>query len=67
MLYTQLGKDDLEGFLKEAQTIAHLEHPHIVRVTDFGLDGDLPYLVMEYAPTARCAIATHAIARYPFP
>ena len=50
VLYTQLGKDDLEGFLKEAQTIAHLEHPHIVRVTDFGLDGDLPYLVMEYAP-----------------
>lgn len=50
LLYTQLGKDDLEGFLKEAQTIAHLEHPHIVRVTDFGLDGDLPYLVMEYAP-----------------
>ncbi len=50
VLYTQLGKDDLEGFLKEAQTIAHLEHPHIVRVTDFGLDGGLPYLVMEYAP-----------------
>ena len=50
VLYAQLGKDDLEGFLKEAQTIAHLEHPHIVRVTDFGLDGDLPYLVMEYAP-----------------
>ncbi len=50
VLYTQLGKNDLEGFLKEAQTIAHLEHPHIVRVTDFGLDGDLPYLVMEYAP-----------------
>ncbi|MGI9057610.1 MAG: protein kinase domain-containing protein [Ktedonobacteraceae bacterium] len=50
VLYTQLGKDDLEGFLKEAQTIAQLEHPHIVRVTDFGLDGDLPYLVMEYAP-----------------
>src|ERR1700676_4290188 len=50
VLYTQLGKDDLEGFLKEAQTIAHLEHPHIVRVTDFGLDRDLPYLVMEYAP-----------------
>ncbi|HYL42351.1 MAG TPA: serine/threonine-protein kinase, partial [Ktedonobacteraceae bacterium] len=50
LLYTQLGKDDLEGFLKEAQTIAHLEHPHIVRVTDFGLDNNLPYLVMEYAP-----------------
>jgi len=50
LLYTQLGQADMTSFLKEAQTIAHLEHPHIVRVTDFGLDNNLPYLVMEYAP-----------------
>ena len=50
LLYTQLGQADMATFLREAQTIAHLEHPHIVRVTDFGLDNNLPYLVMEYAP-----------------
>ena len=50
LLYTQLGQADMASFLKEAQTIAHLEHPHIVRVTDFGLDNNLPYLIMEYAP-----------------
>ena len=42
---------DMESFLKEAQTIAHLLHPHIVRVMDFGLhEGKIPYLMMEYAP-----------------
>jgi serine/threonine protein kinase len=40
---------DLEGFLTEAQTIAQLVHPHIVRVMDFGVDGATPFLVMDYA------------------
>ena len=42
-------QEDLEGFLKEAQTIAQLVHPHIVRVLEFGLDGETPFLVMDYA------------------
>src|SRR5579859_4271051 len=50
LLHAQLGTNDMTGFLTEAQTIARLRHSHIVRVTDFGTDGDLPYLVMEYAP-----------------
>ncbi len=41
--------DDLESFLTEAQTIAHLGHPNIVRVMDFGVDGETPYLVMDDA------------------
>jgi serine/threonine protein kinase/formylglycine-generating enzyme required for sulfatase activity len=37
-----------ERFLREARTVAALEHPGIVRVTDFGSDDDgTPYLVME--------------------
>ncbi len=43
------NEDDMKGFLQEAQTIAHLIHPNIVRVTDFGVDGETPYLVMDYA------------------
>jgi serine/threonine protein kinase len=27
-----------------------LQHNHIVRVLEFGVEGDTPYLVMEYAP-----------------
>ena len=48
---TVVSPSDMESFLKEAQTIAHLLHPHIVRVMDFGLhEGKIPYLIMDYAP-----------------
>lgn len=50
LLRTQLESEDMTGFLQEAQMIARLQHAHIVRVTDFGMDGDLPYLVMDFAP-----------------
>ena len=49
VLRTQLAKDDIETFRNEARTIARLEHPNIVRVLDFGLEGSTPYLVMGYA------------------
>src|SRR5579884_1066793 len=51
MLQTKIAsEDDLEGFLREARTIAHLEHSHIIRVRDFGVEGQTPFLVMYYAP-----------------
>ena len=51
VLQTRLsGSDDLESFLKEARFIAQLSHPHIVRVLDFGVHEETPFLVMEYAP-----------------
>jgi serine/threonine protein kinase len=50
VLHTQLADKDVDAFLKEAQTIAHLEHPHIVRVLDFDVAGGVPFLVMSYAP-----------------
>jgi serine/threonine protein kinase len=42
--------DDLNSFLQEAQTVARLIHPNIVRVLDFGVHEETPYLVMDYAP-----------------
>ena len=50
VLYTQLAGQDVEQFRQEARTIAHLEHPHIVRLLDFGVEGTTPYLIMSYAP-----------------
>src|SRR6202165_3480802 len=51
ILQTKVENDeDLEGFLKEARTVAHLLHPNIVRVIDFGVDEETPFLVMDYAP-----------------
>ncbi len=50
VLHTQLTGDDTEQFRTEARTIAHLEHPHIVRILDFGVEGKTPFLVMSFAP-----------------
>ncbi len=50
VLHTQLAQDDIEQFRLEAKRIAHLEHPHIVRVLDLGVEGTTPFLVMSYAP-----------------
>jgi serine/threonine protein kinase len=39
-----------EAFRAEAQRLVDLEHPHIVRIFDFGIEAGISYLVMEYAP-----------------
>jgi serine/threonine protein kinase len=50
VLNTHLTSDTMENFLHEARQLSHLEHSHILRVLDFGLAQERPYLVMEYAP-----------------
>lgn len=50
LLSTQLANEDIEVFRNEARMIASLLHPHIVRVLDFGVEGSVPYLVIDYAP-----------------
>lgn len=49
ILRTRLTSEDREKFLTEARTIAHLEHPNIVKVWDYGIENGLPYLVMTRA------------------
>jgi serine/threonine protein kinase len=49
ILQTKVADGELEAFLKEARTIASLVHPHIVRVMDFGVASDTPFLVMDFA------------------
>lgn len=49
LLQMRLAEEEMEGFLIEARTIAHLVHPHIVRVLDFGIEDRTPFLVMDYA------------------
>lgn len=51
VLQTHLFEDEQQQhFLHEARTIAHLNHPHIIQVLDFGVEDQTPFLVMSYAP-----------------
>jgi len=52
IVHAQLVQPDQESFYNEARTIAHLTHPNIVRLLDFGVESsrNIPYLVMDYAP-----------------
>ncbi len=45
-----LSPAETEGFIKEAKTISLLNHPNIVKVLDFGIRDNIPYLVMDYMP-----------------
>jgi len=42
------AKDFAMRFVREAQAVARLNHPNIVQVYDFGEEGDIAYLVMEF-------------------
>jgi serine/threonine protein kinase len=68
VLQTRLSNEsDMESFLNEARTIAHLSHPHIVRVLDFGVDSETPFLVMDYAPNGTLRQRYPKGARLPGP
>src|SRR5712692_9248272 len=50
VLHTLLVRSEAEHFSQEAETIAKLTHPSIVRVFDFDVQEGAPFLVMDYAP-----------------
>ncbi len=50
VLHTHLTGSEAEHFYQEAETIAKLTHPCIVRVFDYDVQDGVPFLVMDYAP-----------------
>ena len=51
VIHEQLVAQDeqfFKRFHREAKVVASLHHPNIVPVFDFGVEGDIPYMVMEY-------------------
>jgi serine/threonine protein kinase len=55
------------GFLAEARTLVRLAHPHIIRVLDYGVQDQAPFLVMEYAPGGTLRKRHPAGERLPLP
>ncbi len=49
ILRARLSQDTLGDFLNEARAF-RLEHPNIMRIRDFGVDNEIPFLVMDYVP-----------------
>jgi serine/threonine protein kinase len=50
ILHARLSAQEQVLFLREAQIIAPLEHRNIVSLMDYGVEGTIPFLVMNYAP-----------------
>jgi peptide/nickel transport system substrate-binding protein len=50
VLHAHLSDTEAEHFQQEAETIATLAHPGIIRVLDFDVQDGVPFLVIDYAP-----------------
>ena len=50
ILHTQLNDNEIQQFLAQTSLLSQLLHPHIVRILDYGIEQNAPYLVMDYAP-----------------
>jgi serine/threonine protein kinase len=50
VLHARLAEDAMDMFRTEARTLAHLVHPSIVRILDFGVADKIRFLVMDFAP-----------------
>ena len=51
VLQARLTAENLKEFINEASTTFRLQHPHIVRLLDFGIGpAYTPFLAMAYAP-----------------
>jgi predicted ATPase/serine/threonine protein kinase/DNA-binding CsgD family transcriptional regulator len=49
VLHAHLTQAEAEHFYQEAETIAKLTYPSIVRILDFDVQDGVPFLVMDYA------------------
>ncbi len=66
LLNTLLTDQQQDAFLKEAQMLVQLSHSHIVRVLDFAVQDDVPFLVMEYASNGTLRQCHPRGSRLPF-
>jgi serine/threonine protein kinase len=67
VLHAYLSGKEAEHFHQEAETIAKLAYPSIVRVLDFDVQDGVPFLVMDYAPNGSLRRRHAAGEVVPFP
>jgi len=56
----------VERFRREAETLAALEHPHIVRLVDYGVDVERAFLVMEFVEGMNLSDVLEKVGEIPF-
>ena len=52
LINEKYGAEFLERFKREAKSAARCTHPNIVTVLEYGQDGDMPFIVMEFVEGA---------------
>src|SRR5438477_9249002 len=67
VLRAQVDESTLANFLTEARHVSHMVHPHIIRVFDFGLEAQVPFLVMDFAPFGNLRQKHHVGSKLPLP
>src|SRR5260370_3084275 len=50
ILHISLSDEEQTAFLKEAKMLVLLTHPHIIRILDFAIADNVPFMVTEFAP-----------------
>jgi serine/threonine-protein kinase len=50
LTYGEWVEEKANKFLTHSQVLTTMQHPHIVPISDFGVESDVAYLVMEYMP-----------------
>jgi hypothetical protein len=59
-----LHATEVERFRREAQSACKLDHPHVIQPIDFGEEGPILYLAMEYAAGGSAEARLAARGRY---
>jgi eukaryotic-like serine/threonine-protein kinase len=54
-------------FLREAEVLARLQHPHVVAVFDVGMQGTVPFIVLEFIEGSNLRSLLDAKKRLPLP
>ncbi|HVB23297.1 MAG TPA: protein kinase [Ktedonobacteraceae bacterium] len=61
------SQQERDHFLQEARFLTMLKHPNILPVLDVGIEGNLPYIVTEFAPNGSLLDYLKKLAPRPLP